>query len=680
MFPKIYYSFDVMKEPQRCYDGIIVAIGINGNTNLNIEGKEVSATAYLINESELFQIKSDNTLLFYFPSSLFKNINVSIFNHYFYINNQASIKSNLIQLFNYLKRKNHGTQDAQNLLNEILHFITHKETIAKAHSTTSLSNIVTYIYNHLDEKITLESIANYFFMSSSNISNLFKNIMNISFYKYVTSLRVSKSIADLLTTNLNIEIIARKWGYANATNYIMHFKKYMGKTPKRYRTLQEDYIFYDTKSITSKLSVLQNIDFSEKPQRSPTHVSINDKKINQPEFSYFNLIDIGSYENLNFILNEEIFTYKNFDQYKVASYIYISDPIDNLMTGDYEKKTLRLRNLLKTKVSISIKVKSMESFYFIQNIIEELHFLESEHLASSNIRNGNILLLVDLTNLKISEIKNIQRNLYETKILLSIDISEYFLKGHKSISPEIKNLNPDFYYIDFTKINTSLYKEMNDTTFKTIQSNLHRFLDSINANKNIIFLNHETIYPNNVLTNIGNFLEQSILSKKYLAGASIHFNKNVRHHISIFDETENKTLFFFLGIMLLNFSRYKCQYGENYLTTKNLHSYNILLYNSDNTITNNIEDCTQTFYIDFDQDLTSNSMLVSTELLNNNYGSIEGIIDANVANQSSFPNSLKFKLSQYNAPLFKIKQHNFKDGAFVIKLPPRSVMMVTIYI
>ena len=148
--------------------------------------------------------------------------------------------------------------------------------------------------------------------------------------------------------------------------------------------------------------------------------------------------------------------------------------------------------------------------------------------------------------------------------------------------------------------------------------------------------------------------------------------------ISIFDETENKTPFFFLGLMLYNFSKANCYYGDGYLITKNMYGYNILLYNSDDSDTNNIREFTKKYFIDFVH-INSSNMIITSELLNTKFGSIDGIISSNLTERNCLPNTLKYKISQYNAPLFKVRKHNFKLGPFIANVPPKSVMMITIY-
>lgn len=682
MFPKIYYLADPMINPKRCYGGILIAFSLTGELQIKIEGETINGSVCLINESELYQIVTKDILLYYFPAPIFLERGLDIFNKKYSTDSYIALNNRLILLFEHFKEQKMISTKSRNLIDEVLQCITQSYKEYNNYSSDVLYNITNYILKHLNEKITLDKIAQTFYMSSSNISTLFRNYMNTSFYEYITSLRVAKSIGELTTTSNNIEKVARNWGYANATNYIIHFKKYMGITPKKYKTFPYTSSFLNTKETISEIEYLKDITLNENNRSTDIEVSINDKKILQSSFKYFNLIDIGGYYNFDLILKEEIFKYKNFGQYKIDSYIYISEPIKGWSTGEYKDRILRLRNILKTKVSVAIKIKSLDSLNIIKKILQELHFLETEHLPSSNVQEGNILLLLDLTNIKLEDVKTIQNDLYGTRILTSIDITDMYIRGDTLIDSEILQLNPDFYTMNFEKLDDLKLKTSDQDAFKEFQKQLNYFFEKIKAYKNIIFLNYDILYPSEILNNIGSFLETSLSIKKYLAGASIKFDlkSDDKNSISIFDETENKTPFFFLGIMLLNFSKYRCYYGNDHLITKNMHSYNILLYNSDNTKTNEINDYTKTFYIDFDQKMPTEDIIISSEMLNNIHGNVDGIINNKVLERNNFPNSLKYKLSQYNTPLLKVDIHNFKEGSYMIKLPPRSIIMITLYI
>lgn len=680
MFPKIFFLNTKMKYPIRCYGGILIAIDLNGKFLLQQGEVEHNVSIALINEANLFQIKSSDVVIFYFPSALLEKAGINIFNHNIVIKNEVLLQDQLISLFNYYKIQELHNPEAHVLLDNILlNFAENTKTDINV-SNDILKGILNYIHISLNNKITLKDISEQFYISTSNVSSLFKQYLNISFYEYVTSLRVAKSIYDLRNTEQNVEIIAFNKGYSSTNNYISHFKKYMGTTPKKYKLTPEESSFLTLNGFTNTWEDIQLYNFKENSIYSHTHIAINNDEITQPRFSYFNLIDIGSYKNLDFILNEKIFTYKNFNRYKVKSYIYIDESIDSLLTEGTEEQLLRFRKLLDSKFSIALKIKNIKTLDIITTLLSELHLLESEHLPSTNSKNGNLLILLNSEHLKGINIQNIKQKFYGINIHISVDITESFLKNESFINSQPQKLSPDYYHIDFKKIYKTSYD--NSIKFKNIQSQVTSFLDSIDAHKNIIYLNHHLIYPQNVLKNIAEFLEISLYSKNFLAGASIKFNSSelTNNELSLFDKTENKTLFFHLGVMLLNFSKYNCFYGDKYIITKNMHSYNVLLYNSDHKITGTNEEYTHVFNIDASNITSNQSIIISEELLNNDYGTISGILSEEIKNIENFSDALKYKISQHNMPKLKISSHDFKEGLYSVKLPPKSIVMLTLYI
>lgn len=681
LYPNIYYLNKSMTTPLRCFEGLLLVQSLSDNVQVNIEGKRYNnREIYLINESELYEIHSDSVMLFYFPSSIFKNYDINIFDKTFYIDNREEIKRDLLLLFKYFKLDESYTPEAQKLLKNIVFSITKDQVLHPMPSTNILVNIRNYISRQLYKRITLESLSQEFYMSTSSISTLFKTQLNISFYEYITSLRIAKSMQDLVLSDKKIETIAHNWGYANATNYIIHFKKYIQMTPKKYKSLPVECKNLNIEGATNKFDVLKEISFNHSVSKQNIDITIKTQDISNPPFTYFTLIDIGNYGNLDTIINEPIFTYKNFNNFRMYSYIFISEPIDKAIQNNIDKTVLQLKKLLKTTSSIALKVTSIDDYKFILKVIEELHFLETEHLASSYVQNGNILLLIDLSKISLSDVQVIQRNVYGTDILIAVDITESFIQN-RILNKDITNLDPDFYFIDFQKIKQISSNTNEGNAFERIHTTLRRYLNKIGAKNNIIFINYEKIYTPSLIQNISAFLDKTLKSKKYIAGASIRFTKKNKdtNQVAIFDEIENKTPFYFLGIMMLNFSRYACYYGKQYLLTKNPHSYNILIYNTDDTFTRHINEFTQTFHISYSDITPPSDVIVSCELLNYSYGSLDGIINHNVENRETFPDALKFKLNQYNSPLLKVDKHNFNLSPYVVEVPPKSIMLVTIY-
>ncbi|WP_181896618.1 helix-turn-helix transcriptional regulator [Staphylococcus felis] len=680
IFTNIYYLNTPMNSPKRCMDGVVIILSVVGKIKVKIDGEMFNNhNIYIINDSCLYQIYSDSVILVYFPSSIFTKYDINIFDKNFTITNHEETRNQLIGLFNHYKSHKHTTVISENSLKKVLFLITKEEVLNKGYPRSLLNNIMIYISHNIHSRITLATLSQEFYVSKSSISSLFKKDLNISFYDYISSLKISKSMKEITLTDKKIKTIANHWNYPSATNYIMHFKKFTKVTPKKYRSLSigEKHLYID--NLKNGFTILKKLSVNKFPEKKKTEIKIKNQDINQEPFTYFNLIDIGGFENLDSITNEKIFYYKNFSNFKLSSYIYISDPIDKIIETSFDKIVIRLRSLLKTNISIALKITDIEQYEFITKLIKELHFLESEHLSSSSIQRGSILLLLDLNHVSLSKIKNIHRNIYGTKILISVDITKYY-KKNTILSDSIVNLKPDFYTIDFGKESEDKLLSNDEEAFRITHLKLNNFLGKIDARKNIIFLDYESLYMPKFLNNISAFLNHSIRSRYYVAGANIYFTTLNKHgkKIAIFDETENKTPFYFLGIMLLNFSRYPCYYGENYLITKNPHSYNILIYNPESSpISNNNEDA-RNFHISFFKNLLSPEILISTELLNNTHGSIKSIIN-NIEDLKSFPNSLKYKISQYNSPFLKVEKHNFNISPYIVEVPPKSVMLITIY-
>ena len=84
--------------------------------------------------------------------------------------------------------------------------------------------------------VTLESAAENASMSYSHFSRVFKETFGTTFSKYITHLRIEKSIAFLTNTDLNITDIAMECGFSNLSHFVKCFKEEKGITPNKFRT------------------------------------------------------------------------------------------------------------------------------------------------------------------------------------------------------------------------------------------------------------------------------------------------------------------------------------------------------------------------------------------------------------------------------------------------------------
>lgn len=96
------------------------------------------------------------------------------------------------------------------------------------------SNIIQYIENHINEDLTLDSIADTFYVSKYHISHVFKENYGISLHKYITKKRL-QMVCNALLNNENITEIFHQYGFKDYSSFYKAFKKEYGYSPKEYK-------------------------------------------------------------------------------------------------------------------------------------------------------------------------------------------------------------------------------------------------------------------------------------------------------------------------------------------------------------------------------------------------------------------------------------------------------------
>lgn len=107
--------------------------------------------------------------------------------------------------------------------------------ITAGNSVTFQREIISYIQNHYNEKITLHMLAEEFHLSEKYISEYFKEHFSIGFMQYVGHLRMTKAKHLLLDTDLPITEVAFACGFHSVNLFIRKFKELHQVTPLQYR-------------------------------------------------------------------------------------------------------------------------------------------------------------------------------------------------------------------------------------------------------------------------------------------------------------------------------------------------------------------------------------------------------------------------------------------------------------
>jgi len=141
-------------------------------------------------------------------------------------------------LFDYLSlvynAHYHTSDDKITLLDTALSDISHT-LLKSAAAHSKAEEIVKYIQGHFRENISLAELSNRFSLSPGYISNLLKDSVGIKYNDYITSLRLGRARALLISTNFSIKVITEDCGYYSQSHFTKIFMEHEGCTPLEYR-------------------------------------------------------------------------------------------------------------------------------------------------------------------------------------------------------------------------------------------------------------------------------------------------------------------------------------------------------------------------------------------------------------------------------------------------------------
>ena len=97
-----------------------------------------------------------------------------------------------------------------------------------------MQNLLRYIAEHIDEPLTLDSLAEIFFVSRAKLTRDFRSIVNTSLHEYITAVRLHRA-KILLREGVPIPIVSQQCGYTLESSFIHMFHSRTGMTPGEYR-------------------------------------------------------------------------------------------------------------------------------------------------------------------------------------------------------------------------------------------------------------------------------------------------------------------------------------------------------------------------------------------------------------------------------------------------------------
>jgi AraC-like DNA-binding protein len=121
------------------------------------------------------------------------------------------------------------------LLGHIAQSNVNSETIIpQSDHDQQVTDILSYMGRHLTAQLTLEGLAEQFFLSPSQLGKLFRRVTGVSPIQYFKYLRI-ETAKGLLRSSMSINSIAAQVGFDEIVTFDRAFKRITGMTPRQYR-------------------------------------------------------------------------------------------------------------------------------------------------------------------------------------------------------------------------------------------------------------------------------------------------------------------------------------------------------------------------------------------------------------------------------------------------------------
>ena len=107
--------------------------------------------------------------------------------------------------------------------------------VQKKDYSEDIEKVLDFIKEKYREQITLDDMIKDIHISKYHFIRLFRRVMGVTPYHYLTTFRINEAKILLCTTDRNIAEIAFACGFQDASQFIRHFKNYVGMKPFQYR-------------------------------------------------------------------------------------------------------------------------------------------------------------------------------------------------------------------------------------------------------------------------------------------------------------------------------------------------------------------------------------------------------------------------------------------------------------
>ena len=94
--------------------------------------------------------------------------------------------------------------------------------------------LLTYLDEHIDDELSLDTLAEKFYVSKYHIAHIFKDTFGISIHQYIMKKRLALC-KEALLSNDSITQVYSSFGFGDYSSFYRAFKKEYGDSPKDYK-------------------------------------------------------------------------------------------------------------------------------------------------------------------------------------------------------------------------------------------------------------------------------------------------------------------------------------------------------------------------------------------------------------------------------------------------------------
>ncbi|PXX86000.1 helix-turn-helix transcriptional regulator [Staphylococcus warneri] len=696
----------------RCQDGIILFWPLESDMHVQKFRKQMTINndIYIINNADVFSVNTKGRMIMlYLTSDWFTEQGFSFFEFQYtsnLIKSSNLLKDLILQLA--LKRINYDNQEMlDQLTREIVQIIGTEAVVDKDIAVNQynytyyddLKEELDYIDNHIETRLTLKDISTDLFISKSNISSQFHQLIGMGFKRYVDTLKISKSIEMLLTTSATISHISDTLGFSNMSTFSKMFKGYLGVTPNDYRKLSK----YD-KNVMFKV----NIETDEDIETFKTYVEDLVEQHNIEKYEdiqldvgkpnkikpFHSIIQIQSIEEIRFLFLYDKFEKYDFSRNDVIFYIVPTlTEICDVMTYDDKRKIAEL--IIEKGLRVAFNIDNYR-------VIDHLGICFND--AVLKLKNAKKTItheyeVISVFNLDEKEIREVYRDIIKFQDLhinhvIALDMTCLLDDPVllKSIESQIKRLKFEYLFIDNAKLKTSYLIDENERLLlkNEIQlKNLKAILNEIDFVKEKMILlnveNHQLINDkDNDLSNSAPLIIETISTLRETfagLGFNLYDHTQLFNTLHLFDKNGFKTTFGLIFNELTWLFNQEYVDASYYKKVELEDRYVLCLYDwriIENEATNeNYED--SHVFVSFDQTPPNKSYFIFIGKINRYSGNLNHLIAKDLRNKYDWTSAFLDTIDYYFKPMVEEIEHDFTEKSLDINLSYNSFYMITIF-